>query len=60
MKGGTFEGVSELHQYNGIPASSSITGGTFSFDPTTYVDATCTVTNNNDGTWTVTPADSET
>jgi hypothetical protein len=24
------------------------------------VDATCTVTNNNDGTWTVTPADSET
>lgn len=33
--------------------SSAITGGTFSSDPSAYVAAGCTATENNDGTWTV-------
>ncbi|MBR2883525.1 MAG: S-layer homology domain-containing protein [Clostridia bacterium] len=53
INGGTFEGFSGVTYSD--TATASINGGTFSFDPTEYVDsATHTVTDNADGTYTVT------
>ena len=48
VNGGTFTGT-----ISGSAESIVINGGTFSVDPTTWVAAGKTVTNNNDGTWTV-------
>lgn len=51
INGGTFNGNVSVNT-NG---SLTINGGTFSFDPSAYVDTTThTVTDNSDGTWTVT------
>lgn len=51
INGGTFNGNVSVNT-NG---SLTINGGTFSFDPSAYVDTnTHTVTDNGDGTWTVT------
>lgn len=63
--GATVEGYSSILKITGgeitgdftvnveSPASITITGGTYSFDPTAYVADGYTVTNNIDGTWTV-------
>ncbi len=52
INGGTFTGFSGVTYTDN--ANVSITGGTFSFDPTEYVDTTThTVTDNNDGTYSV-------
>lgn len=56
ITGGTFK--SGLNRVNGATTQITITGGTFSFDPTAYVptegDVDYVVRNNGDGTWTVT------
>ncbi len=47
--------VENLFVHENTGATCVITGGTFGIDPTAYVDAeNYTVTNNGDGTWTVT------
>lgn len=50
VNAGTFNG--RIENYYGTP---SIKGGTFSADPTRFVAAGYTVTDNGDGTWTVGP-----
>lgn len=52
VNGGTFTGSTKAFNGSG---TATITGGTFGFDPTSYVPATgYIVTNNGDSTWTVT------
>ncbi len=52
INGGTFNNVTAV-TYSNI-TTAIVTGGTFDFDPTDYVDATThTVTDNTDGTFTV-------
>lgn len=57
IKGGKLSssGSEDALRLSGPTSSAVITGGTFTFDPTNYVDANAyTVTKNTDGTWTVT------
>ena len=54
VNGGTFQGVSTAYHPYGIPGTTIFNGGTFSFDPTSEIDATThTVTDNGNGTWTI-------
>ena len=52
IEGGTYTGTITVK--TGGTGSLTITGGTFTADPTTYVPATYQTTQNADGTWTVT------
>ncbi len=58
INGGTFSNVTAV-TYSNI-TTAIVTGGTFSFDPTGYVDTTThTVTDNGDGTFVVTAIKTE-
>lgn len=55
ISGGTYRQVGYLPGTGGVDLT--ITGGTFSFDPSAYTSGTTQVLDNEDGTWTVhTPA----
>jgi len=50
------QGIYYTCQWNGVPDNVSVTGGTFSYDPSADVDTTkYMVTANGDNTWTVSP-----
>ena len=52
VESGTFTGGNTFKSGNG---TVTVYGGTYSVNPTSYAATTSTVTDNGDGTWTVTP-----